>query len=1130
MSIVTLRSSENQGGLTNDALAAVNFQNFFKDPIYFNKDDQVQVTSVTINQEVNEVIVTELNNTLNYMLLPAMDTLGDMPFFNRHRVFLTPGTYTLDALAVEVKTQLNNSVIAQIYEFDFEFDKTATPPGYKATYKQLVKPAANNTGLQGQRYDGSGKVGGKATALNTPLNIAEFPLVPVTAGANNTYAVDFKNLNGSLETPTKAQQRALLTPVNLNKQLIKPDTAENGGTDLTQSNNFQYIFEKGIYANGGTHEIDIGENFVLDNINLMISFDNSSIKDYVKIKNDAVGPGGALIDNIYEVTGPGANGSALTYDYDLQNINDYAGKPTAMSLGTPAAITGLNNSGNNTIAAPNLGTGYQGGALYTANVTPTDPTKTAAIIHVLAVNGVGAIVQFQIIYGGDGYVVGDVLDVSGNGTAGTGAKLTVGTGGIRQTTAGTNNVAGTALTVGSTYNVFFPNGTVANPTPGGPSFPAATFQELIDNMNSINLSIKIDSIDATTRRVTAISFNDIGLASNNPAFTRLKNVLSHTTKDLIAVDNNGSFTAISTSLVQITAERSQAEVDGSKLRFASRVDGLSGLATPAATGTPVYPANPLPTALGGNGAFDFGIFSAFENFPIPGGAAGEERAAINGTNIPSLKQIDETTGEYVPNGREIVKLLTSNFSEIPLTAAISHGRTNFKLGFVRNQKRETYEGSIGGLPGKKFILEDADILFETFNGYSKVRRTAFGNSHGTENQWTNLNGLVTVAEYNATDTISSEPTRRLIFTQNLKTGAGYDPTLNDRLAFNLNNINNLTITYSQPTNAGFTDVVFNLAPTTPRNFIKETIFPLNPVFALSPGLPLNRANPAGGADQFLAGVDYIIQGRYDVKEVPVQDTIRTSGGASAGNAYTNLQHPAGTGDGLSEPTDNYTFTPQGGTGNPDCLQLPITYTFGLVTNANIDLTNANPQSNGTVDRDKVGFTQFTPSGSSNEILGFDVIENENDPARLDVQNKVTVSDFAIETGLPPSMVVELPDFNIQGYSGASQDKMKIVATIPTEEWGTAPGTTAGTLHYKPLFPLPIDVNLPEDREMYSLNVRLRNLDGTLARNLTNPTTVTFYKKPREGKELERILDNALQRRSENQDQKIAMGTSEFPRV
>jgi hypothetical protein len=66
--------------------------------------------------------------------------------------------------------------------------------------------------------------------------------------------------------------------------------------------------------------------------------------------------------------------------------------------------------------------------------------------------------------------------------------------------------------------------------------------------------------------------------------------------------------------------------------------------------------------------------------------------------------------------------------------------------------------------------------------------------------------------------------------------------------------------------------------------------------------------------------------------------------------------------------------------------------------------------------------------------------------------------------------------------------------------------------------------------MYSLNVRLRNLDGTLARNLTNPTTVTFYKKPREGKELERILDNALQKRSENQDQKIATATDEFPRV
>ena len=208
----------------------------------------------------------------------------------------------------------------------------------------------------------------------------------------------------------------------------------------------------------------------------------------------------------------------------------------------------------------------------------------------------------------------------------------------------------------------------------------------------------------------------------------------------------------------------------------------------------MYPANPLPTALGGNGAFDFGIFSAFESFPIPGGAAGEVRAAIDGTNIPSLKQIDETTGEYVPNGREIVKLLTSNFSEIPLTAAISHGRTNFKLGFVRNQKRELYEGSIGGLPGKKFILEDSDILLETFNGYNKVRRQAFGNSHGTENLWTNLNGLVTVAEYNPTDTITSEPTRRIAFTQNIKAGAGYDPSLADKLAFTLDNINNLTIT------------------------------------------------------------------------------------------------------------------------------------------------------------------------------------------------------------------------------------------------------------------------------------------------------------------------------------------------
>ena len=207
----------------------------------------------------------------------------------------------------------------------------------------------------------------------------------------------------------------------------------------------------------------------------------------------------------------------------------------------------------------------------------------------------------------------------------------------------------------------------------------------------------------------------------------------------------------------------------------------------------------------------------------------------------------------------------------------------------------------------------------------------------------------------------------------------------------------------------------------------------------------------------------------------------------------------------------------------------ITYTFGEIQPDQIDFSNPNPQPVGNIGIDRVGFTQFEPNlARIQPLLGTRSVENKADGNLVNQQSVNTVSSTSPETGLPPSMIVEFPDFNIQGYSGAAQDKFKTVATIPTEEWGTS--TTNGTLHYKPLFPLPIDVNLAEDKELYSMNVRLRNLDGTLAKNLKNPTTVTFYKKPREGKELERVLDRALQSRSENQDQKIATRTDAFPRV
>ena len=1146
MSIVTLRSSEDFGAATSDSAAAVNFQNFFKDPIYFNKDDQIQVTSVTINQEIKEVVVTELDNTLNYMLFPAKAALNDIPFFERHQVFLTPGTYTPAALAVEVAKQLNDSVILQAYNFTVTFDTTATPPGFVVQYNQLVKPGAANTGVQGIRFDGSGKNGGKALALNSPLNFAEIPLVPVTAGANNVYSIFFNNLNNSLESPTKAEQLALLTPENYNKQMIKPfsfmppDTVGPGpvqeGTSLMTGCNFQYIFNKGIYANGGTHEINIAPTLVLDNVNLMISADNTSVRDFVRISNDGA-PG---VTNTYEVTAPGVDSLLLVYDYELTNINDFQNKPTAVQLQPNAlvppttAITGVNNSGNNSISS--VGTGYVAGGLYNAGVVPSDPTKEGVIIFAVAVNGTGGITQFQVISPGDGYVIGDVLTVSGTGTAASGCQITIGTGGLRTDAAGTNNAAGNALTVGNSYKAFFPFGVMANPTPGGPSFPAPQFSELVASSNAINMLVKIDSIDATTRKVTGVSLQSVGLISTDPDFTRLKNIIQNTTKNIGLVDNNGSYTAVSTSLIQITASRSAADVAAGVLKFASRPDGLCGLGSssvPAGV-TPAYPNNPLPTANGGNGAFDRGIFSAFETFEVPP-ATGTFRACINTKSITSLKEIDPATGNLVTNGKIIEKLLSATLAPIPLTGTAQYARADFRMGFLRNQARENYEGPTGTPTQKTKVLEYSDILLETFNVFVKRRKLGFGQTSAVETTFNAINGVASFLEY---DSIATEPgsdfrTRDILFAQDLKAGAGFQPETPDKLSFALDRLNNLVITYSQPTNAGFTPVVITVAPSNLNNHIKENIFPLCPVFAMSAGVPINRANPAGGgaADQVTFGCDYDIQGRYDIKEVPVQSVVRTSAGLNGGNPYNNIFYPTIGGGSIprfQKPTDRYTFQAQGAGGNADMLRLPIMYTFGTVAVENIDATNANPRPVGAVGKNVIGFTQAAPNGTAFDILGMGVVENLSATANESTNPLILISTSQPAQGLPPSMVVELPDFNILGYSGAAADKFKIVATIPTEEWST--GITNGVLHYKPLFPLPIDVNLPEDRELYSITVRLRNLDGTLAKNLKNPTTLTFYKKPHEGAAFEKLIDRALQKRSENQDQQLATLTDQFPRV
>ncbi|MDA8032081.1 MAG: hypothetical protein MPK62_13350, partial [Alphaproteobacteria bacterium] len=126
MSIVTLRSTEGPG---NDSTKPVNWTNNFKDPIYFNKDDKIQITSVTCNQKVSnfEVGGQGENGTFTHMEGPATGATTDDPFFFRKIAQVPPGTYSPSAMAAAMQGTLNESNLLQVYDFTVDYDDITDP-------------------------------------------------------------------------------------------------------------------------------------------------------------------------------------------------------------------------------------------------------------------------------------------------------------------------------------------------------------------------------------------------------------------------------------------------------------------------------------------------------------------------------------------------------------------------------------------------------------------------------------------------------------------------------------------------------------------------------------------------------------------------------------------------------------------------------------------------------------------------------------------------------------------------------------------------------------------------------------------------------------------------------------------
>ena len=1122
MSIVTLRSTEDFGGASATNDAAVNFQNHFKDPIKFRKDDTIEITSVTINQNITSFEITAANNEFQFRMGFASPS-GDTPFFQLHRVRIPTGTYENGGeLALAIAVGLNASLNFPGYTFTCQFDNTTNK--FQIDMDQTTP--ANIPKAPGGAIVGNAGVNGQGVKLSAAPFLPAYPLGPPTPAPSlaNIMTAGFgqTNQNPNL-APTSAEQLAILAvPKNLNRALL--NTVESA----VEGRGYVYNFPNGIEERAGDHQLKVSRSLACAGYNLIQNDPQAGgglvqTSKHVKISNLFLN--GAKQDRIYTaslspVVGGGFGGNLPNYYYTLEDTTKYIGFPEAVALVAPNAITGINSSTNNLISG---GSSYVVGDIVKSNVAVPDQP----VAEILSVDGTGAVLTYRIIYPGSGVTAGQGVVFPNNRPGAPSLVVTMQTGGFRTSAAGINSASavGANVVVGQTYQCSFPVGSAMNPATAGSILPISR-TELDANDAAIDLKVKVTSIDATTRQVNGIEFVSCGLKAHDADFDRRLKIIQDGSSYVMLKDGNGNTHTPQSSWITISQLRSTG--DDKPLFFGTNLEGLAFLNDTAA----VHPLTPEDATIGGFSA----VFT-----PVVKDAT-QTRAYI--PNLVTLEQLnvdktDENYGEIDRVGEEgpevagfpmkIERFVSSTQTATTIRSETKDTKANCSFNLGRASLLDTSVNDYRTNP-QRDLVDECDFFC---NIEQRPFRTATPGATRGDYSFINIPELLVgyqlttnpgVEEIGATDGIATILTQRL--SQNVITG--YDMTKQDILTWTIDKLNNVTFTLTQEGGgiAPITRTFFDGGTGGPAtdNPIRESMFPLMPIMAFSQGVPMieqvDTAVPPTYTPQAILGATYQVVGTYHLVGTPI---------AQIKSARDSLIRPSGSAASqLEPPTTQPTILNQTGAGLTTLIQTPLVFKFGNVSGGQTTTAdNPVPGASGATS-DNIGAIDQEPNTANmSETLGMEEVVNKNNNA--DSDPITTISSVAADRGSSaPTVFLEFPDLNIQGYSGAAKDKFPIVATMPTEEWST--GLNNGTLHYKPLFPLPIDVNLPEDRDVYSMTARIRNLDGRLASNLRNPTTITFYKKEREGKALENALRRNDQRRSEAQDQMISTRTDNFPRV
>lgn len=272
----------------------------------------------------------------------------------------------------------------------------------------------------------------------------------------------------------------------------------------------------------------------------------------------------------------------------------------------------------------------------------------------------------------------------------------------------------------------------------------------------------------------------------------------------------------------------------------------------------------------------------------------------------------------------------------------------------------------------------------------------------------------------------------------------------------------------------------------------ESFYPLRPVIWSSPGYGFQE-------DRSLPAVGYALNGVLD---------------------FTTITQPLQGSNGAIISSKDSEFTPAFGLGAK--YSLPAMFKFGLVPRKMVDEGRTQSQiiNNPVIGGGMISSQDFNPNIANIwRLLGF--------PLFVSTSVGATTHEYATLEGVSPatsykipSIVLELPDFNIKSYSGDSSDSGRALAVIPSDEWNQQVDNRSDTVFYSSKYSQPIKLNLPSERTFYEIAVRLRLTNGLLARGFSKLTSLCLRLDTTEESKQRKALQNMVQLMGNIQDRKI----------